>query len=190
MMTVFLFASDVRARDPNLRWINSECRRSLTSAECTAVADVVLLHCRFEPNWSSVPDAAVCIVPTKKAEMDAMDTILQGRQTITFHAVDEVQNGAKWDKATERVTWKLNQNCYEYDLCRLYVGAIVRMTYNKRAGAVPFSQGQVAVVVELPRIDSSIVDQKLRLRLAPPGERNIDVNNIPVGWPQVYSEDM
>jgi hypothetical protein len=37
MMDVFVFAVDVRTRDPCLSWLNSECRRQLNKAECEGV---------------------------------------------------------------------------------------------------------------------------------------------------------
>jgi predicted GIY-YIG superfamily endonuclease len=59
------------------------------------------------------------------------------------------------------------------------------MTYNERQGVHQFSQGQVAVVVELPDDTAAFENQRLRLRLAPPGIREIDVSNIPDAWPTV-----
>ena len=43
------------------------------------------------------------------------------------------------------------------------------MTYNERQGQHHFSQGQVAVVVELPKEGTSFFQQRIRLRLASPG---------------------
>ena len=185
MMDVFIFTADVRARDDNLRWLNNECRRALSAIECSAVVDVVLEHCQFVNDWTAVPDIAVRIVPTKAAEIQVMQEYLRGRQIRSFYAVDEVQNGAVWDPAGGRVSKRLNTNCYEYDVCQLYENAIVRMTYNERHGRILFSQGQVAVVVQLPDDGLQFSEQRLRLRLAPPGIRHIDLSNIPPEWPEV-----
>jgi hypothetical protein len=95
MMKVFIFTTDVRARDPNLRWLNSECRRSLTEPERRAVADMVLAQCRFEDTWSTVPEYAVRIVPTREAERAVVNEYLQDRATIDYAAVDEVSQ-YKW----------------------------------------------------------------------------------------------
>jgi len=187
MMEVFVFSCDVRARDDdNLKRLNSDCRRALTAEECTAVADIILKECRFEPDWSAVPDVAIRIVPTKAAEIKVMDEFLKSRDTRSYQAIDEVQNGALWEKASDRVSLQLNQACYEYDICKLYLHAVVRMTYNCRHDSVTvFSQGQVAVVVELPNDDVDFLEQRLHLRLAPPGVRHIDASNIPAEWPEV-----
>jgi hypothetical protein len=187
LMNVFIFRSDVRARqDATLQRINSDCRRELTEAECSALADVVLGECRFEPDWSSVPDTAVRIVPTKAAEAKVMDEFLRGRQITSFVAIDEVQNGAVWVTASERISMQLNKTCYEYDVCKLYLNAVVRMTYNRRQDGVKiFSQGQVAVVVGLPDDSDDIHGQRLTLCLAPPGMRQIDPSNMSNDWPEV-----
>ena len=107
---------------------------------------------------------------TKVAELNVMEEFLRGRQTHSYRAVDEVQNGAVWERASERVTQTLNRTLYEYQVCKLYVGAVVRMTYNRRLdGLTVFSQGQVAVVIRLPDDTTDFANQRLRLRLAPPG---------------------
>jgi Helitron helicase-like domain at N-terminus/PIF1-like helicase len=187
MMDVFVFSCDVRARDDEtLQRLNSDCRRPLSAVECTTLADTVLRECRFEPDWSSVPDIAVRIVPTKAAEMNVMEEFLRGRDTVSYKAIDEVQNGTVWERATERVTMQLTKNCYEYDVCKLYVNAVVRMTYNRRQdGITIFSQGQVAVVVRLATESDGIHDQRLTLRLAPPGRRLIDPSDIGSDWPEI-----
>jgi hypothetical protein len=185
MMQVVVFKADVRALDPQLRWLNAQCRRSLTEDECKTVADVVLLNCRFSPDWDSVPEDAVRIVPTKKAEKTIIEKYLSSKQTTNFVAIDEVLNGTVWAKAGDRITKRLNRDCYEYDNCRIYLHAIVRMTYNEHRNATQFSQGQLAVVVELPNPNVVFLNQRLRLRIAPPGVHGIDPNNIPNNFPEI-----
>jgi len=186
MMQIFVFSCDVRARDAKLCWLNSECRRQLNADECKAVADAIVAECQFEPDWSHVPDVAVRIVPTKAAELKVMEEFLKDRNTKSYCAVDEVQNGAIWEKAGDMISKQLNRRCYEYDVCKLYVNAVVRMTYNCRHGTTTvFSQGQVAIVVELPADNVEFMLKRLHLRLAPPGQRDIDAHNIPDAWPKV-----
>jgi predicted GIY-YIG superfamily endonuclease len=187
MFIIYNFRADVRASDENLRWINSECRRELQPAECIAVAERLVAKCQFKETWKDVPAVAVRIVSTKAAEFKVMNEFLEQRTTTSYAAVDEVQNATVWDNAADRISKSLNSSCYEYDVCKLYCGAVVRMTYNKKDGAVPFSQGQVAIVVELPSLTVGVSEQRLRLRLAPPGERVLDVNvnNIPDEWKEV-----
>ena len=188
MMDVFVFNADVRARDENLRWLNNECRRSLNEAECTAVANMLVAKCRFKDDWKSVPDVAVRIVPTKAAEMTVTNEFLSSRKTTSYDAVDEVQNGLQWKKADDRISMRLNKEVYEYDVCKLYRGAIVRMTFNKRdATGVIFSQGQLAIVVRLPAKDAAYSEQRLTLRLAEPGKRigDVDIRHIPATWREV-----
>jgi hypothetical protein len=142
--------------------------------------------CTFVDDWSRVPDTAVRIVSTKKAEEQVMKDFLKGRQTVSYIALDEVQNGVVWQSAAARVSMQLNKRCYEYQVCDLYLHAVVRMTYNERQGAHPFSQGQIAVLVELPPAGLGLRDVNLKLRLAPPGTRYIaDATQLPDDWPEV-----
>ena len=101
-------------------------------------------------------------------------------------AVDEVQNNTSWVSAASYISKKLDNACYEYSNCRLFVNAVIRMTFNERHHAITFSQGQVAVVSALADNDLPLTEQKLTLRLAPPGLRHIDVHNIPDSWPEVH----
>ena len=185
MMDVFVFKADVRARDPNLRLLNDMCRRELNIDECEAASAVILRECKFEEDWTMVPDVAVRIVATKAAEIKVTEEFLAGKQTNSYVALDEVQNGANWERAGVQVTKSLNKRCYEYDVCKLFVNAIVRMTYNERHAQHQFSQGQIAVVVGLPEVSDNIREGRLVLRLADPGVRLIDVNNIPTSWPRI-----
>ena len=187
MMQVVLFKSDVRAADINLRWLNNQCRLPLDDNQCIVVANGILDNCSSAVDWNAVPEDAVRIVPTKAAERSVIDTFLATRLTRSFQAIDEVLNGSVWARANNRITKRLNRDCYEYDNCRLYVRAIVCMTYNERRNAVQFSQGQLAVVVELPVENdfADILNCRIKLRLAPPGFTRIDTNNIPVDWPEI-----
>jgi len=172
VMEVFMFICDVRARgDALLQSLNSDCRRALTAVECRSVAQTVVRECRMEPDWKRVPDEAVKIVSTKAAEMQVVEEFLIGRVTQSYRAVDYVQNEAIWERATDRVTRALNRTCYGYEYFKLYVGAVVRMTYNRRDETdTIYSQGQLAVVISLPEDSSGeFSKQRIRLRLAPPG---------------------
>jgi len=52
------------------------------------------------------------------------------------------------------------------------------MASNQRHNLQQFLQGQVAVVLQLPDDGVAFGEQRLRLRLAPPDVRHIDVNNL------------
>ena len=139
LMDVVVFKSDVRARDPDLRWINDQCRRDLDPSECAAVAERVVAKCRVVANWELVPTHAVRIVSTRAAENEVMENFLRTKVTRDFVAIDEVQNNVDWVSATREVSKRLDGRLYEYGLCRLYVDAVVRMTYNERNHAINFS---------------------------------------------------
>jgi hypothetical protein len=114
-----------------------------------------------------------------------MDQFLATKTTIDFVAVDEVQNNTTWILAVSQVSRRLDNALYEYALCRLFVNAVVRMTYNERQGSVKFSQGQLAIVTRLPDTSLPFARQRLTLRLAPPCFRQIDLANIPSHWQEV-----
>ena len=88
-MDVIVFKSDVRARDPNLRWLNDKCRQNLNDDEVDAVADMVMEHCTFVDDWKNVPENAVRIVSTRAAEQTVMEEFLSGRITREYSALDE-----------------------------------------------------------------------------------------------------
>jgi hypothetical protein len=185
VMNVVLFTVDVRARDATLRWLNAQCRRELLPEEAAEVADTVLAECTFVDNWKNVPDDAVRIVSTRAAEHEVMEEFLSGRVTTEYVANDEVQNNTNWVAADMHITNNLNRCCYEYDKCRLFIGAVVRMTYNERHSSVPFSQGQIGVVSCLADKTKPVAEQSLKIRLAPPGIRMINANQIPNHWPEI-----
>jgi len=187
LMDVIVFKCDVRASDSNLRWLNDQCRRDSDPVECAAVADRVLTHSHVVASWNLVPSNAVRIVSTSTAEETVMQEFLSDKQTRDFVAIDRVQNNADWVPAVKAVTTRLNRALYEYGVCRLFVNAIVRMTFNERRvignrPVIVFSQGQVAVVTSLSDESKPVKEQKLMLRLAPPGERNIVTANFPDTW--------
>ena len=77
---------------------------------------------------------------------------------------------------------------YEYDVCKLYRGAIVCISFNKRdAIGVIISQGQLAIVVRLPAKGATYNKQHLTLRLAEPGKRigDVDIKHIHATWKEV-----
>jgi hypothetical protein len=186
MMEVFVFKADVRARDRNLQFLNDQCRRPLNQLECMVASTIVMRECQFVDDWNDVPDSAVRIVSTKAAEHKVVMEFLSKHSTVSSAAIDEVQNGMTWEPAGVRAKKQLNTKCYEYEECKLYLHAVVRMTYNDRTCPHPFSQGQLAVVFELPQPTDNLRDVRLKLRLAPTGTRQIqDASQIPADWPQV-----
>jgi len=185
MMNVVLFTTYVRARDDDLRWINDETRRTLTTVEAERVAQFIVAKCTMVNDWSDVPGDAVRIVSTRAAEEMVMHQYLSGRNTQTYQALDEVQNATRWGKADMSVTRRLNKVFYEYEQCQLFIGAVVRLTYNDRHAPIPFSQGQLSIVVDLPNKSTDSAEQTVKLCLAPPGVRHINPANISTEWPRI-----
>ena len=107
-------------------------RRDLNEHESATVAEKVLQNCTFIGDWKDVPDNVVRIVSTRAAEQKVMDEFLAKKKTTEYIASDEVQNNTTWINAAPYISQKLDRTCYEYSTCRLFVSAIVRMTYNER----------------------------------------------------------
>jgi hypothetical protein len=114
-----------------------------------------------------------------------MQHFLATKATTDYAALDEVQNNSQWIEAVPQVTKRLDGTLYEYAVLKLFVHAIVRMTYNQRRSSNQFSQGQLAIVTVLPDIHLPFSQQRLTLRLAPPCFRHIDAANIPSEWPEI-----
>ena len=113
-MQILQFKCDVCARDVNLQFLNSECRRNLDRLEAEIVADCLLDNCVIVASWSDVPDNVVRIVSTRAAEKKVMDEFLVNKVTRDFAAVDEVQNNTSWVPAADHVSRRLDGAVYEY----------------------------------------------------------------------------
>ena len=87
--------------------------------------------------------------------------------------------------ANPTTKYSLDRQCLEISALFVHVVAVMRLTYNnvRTTPNMPrFSQGQLCIVTALARNDGN--DQKLTVTLIPPGERNIDINQVPPEWKQ------
>ena len=64
----------------------------------------------------------------------------------------------------------------------LFIKSVMRLTHNCRdydGKGTSFNQGQLVVILELPDLQVEESKRYLRVKLVPPGVRNVDVENLP-----------
>jgi hypothetical protein len=171
------------AEDPALQRAIDLIRVSCpTPADKVELNNLLRHHCQFLDNWNDVPVHAMRIVSTRKAEQKVMNNFIAKLQqdeveVQTYDAVDEVENAAgNWIKASESTSRIISKEVLESKKLVLYVGALVRLTFNKNTDPC-FSQGQLAFVIGLPDPTMRPEEQKLHLRLVPPGVSNVHVQD-------------
>jgi hypothetical protein len=170
------------AEDPNLQRAIDLIRMSNASAvEKAELNNLLLTNCCFLPEWKDAPVHAMRVVPTRKAEQKVMDQFIAQLRTDqveihTYDAIDEVENATgNWILASTNTSRIITREVLEPKSLVLYEGALVRLTYNKNTDPI-FSQGQLAYVLQLPDPTMRAEQQKLTLRLVPPGVTNLDIN--------------
>ena len=171
------------ADDEDLREVIELLRKTDPSeSDADTLCDIITLRCHFVSCWSRVPRTAMRVVATRQAEKDVTKSYLAdlAQDNITveeFECHDETESaGAQWNKAHEFESRKLDRLLLEERCLKIFTGALVRMTYNNNLGDV-FSQGQCAIIRELPDPNTSENDQVLTLTLVPPGEDDFQSAN-------------
>ena len=199
---VFMLHEYVRcAVDADLRRLISIMRiLNVTDEETTEFCAIITRRCgrhNFIPHWDDVPPAVLRILPTKKAVATAVADYLRRKRadpalvSATFAASDQVESSAgNWVTANEQCVRHLNRTCAEEHELFLYVGAVMRLTFNNTNPAVAprFSQGQLCVVNSLPHDLQAITDrqrqrQRVNITLIPAGQRILAPGNINPNWP-------
>ena len=104
--------------------------------------------------------------------------------TKKYVANDEVEDSLqRWKKATGFVRTRIDRQCLEPRELVLFVGAVLRLTYNKNVGTVRFSQGQLCRVLEIPD-DVTDVEAKVTVEVIPPGVRDLTRRHAEA-WPRI-----
>nr|XP_039258626.1 uncharacterized protein LOC120335208 [Styela clava] len=167
------------ASDRKLQKIIALIRKpSLQEAQVIDIVNILGDNCNFVGNWNSVPEDAMRIVSTRKAEQMAIDEFLEGKandpnvQLVKFISTDEVYDGASWGPANTTQTHAITRQVLEPEEISLFIGAVLRLTYNNNSGNAKFSQGQLCIVNELLQADQLQSEVAVRVKLVPPGERS------------------
>ncbi|XP_014681905.1 PREDICTED: ATP-dependent DNA helicase PIF1-like, partial [Priapulus caudatus] len=189
----------VRAqRDPQLQTLLKLLRKgNITDEEIEQFAGIVRENSipqRCVARWDDVPPHVLRVVGTRKASQHIVNEFLQRKITdptvdcVTYLANDEIETaGGQVRDANEDTKRQLNYKCQEPSSLIIFVGAVMRLTYNNinETPSVPrFSQGQLCVVEALARSDQVANAQKITVKLVPPGVRSFDVDNLPAHWKQ------
>nr|XP_039262880.1 uncharacterized protein LOC120338934 isoform X2 [Styela clava] len=176
------------ASDQNLQKIIRLIRQpSLQEEQVNDIVNILDKSCNFVEDWCTVPDEAMRIVSTRKAEQMVIDEFLKGKledpdvQLKKFSAVDEVYDGMTWGQATNTQTRQITRQVLEPEEIMLFNGSVLRLTYNNNSGNTKFSQGQLCVVQDI--FDTNVLqsDVAIRVKLVPPGERLFSTTNS--DWP-------
>ena len=183
----------VRAHhDGNLQTILQLLRKgSLTDEDLHDFEEILRHHCipsNCVSSWNDVPGHVLRIVGTGKGSKQILNQFLLSKRAdplvecFTFDAKDEIeQTGGQVLAANQWVTNQLNYKCLEPSFLVVYVGAIMRLTYNNTnptATCPRFSQGQLCIVLHVTS-DTDITKNSIRVKLVPPGIRKFDVYNPP-----------
>ncbi|KAF4650251.1 hypothetical protein FOL47_001334, partial [Perkinsus chesapeaki] len=156
------------------------------------IQDLIREHCRFAPNWSSVPSEALQIFGHRQAEQEAvsrqLDRVQQDQTVVkvTINSQDQytLDGGQVWLPVTqERIRINMNRKLQPPQTITLYVGAVMRFTCNDTSARRAFHQSQLCVVRQLPENEGSFT-----VRVAPPGRRNIprtEQEFIDQGWQEL-----
>jgi hypothetical protein len=148
----------------------------VTDAEAEVFAGQIIRLSNFCSSWNEVPEGCFKVVSTRKGEEEVMSFYdVDPSSIIEMYAVDEVDNGTEmWTETdTESIKRKLDKFVLEPRVLRLFPGAFVQMTFNKKEGDVQFSPGQLGKVIDVFKEEELAV-----VGLLPPGRRSFeDVEN-------------
>nr|XP_039257388.1 uncharacterized protein LOC120334012 [Styela clava] len=174
------------ASDVHLQKIITLIRQSsLQEEQIQYIVSILGVSCNFVEKWDEVPEEAMRIVSTRRAEQMAISEFLKSKsddpnvELKKFVAIDEVYDGASWGSATTMQSNQITRQVLEPKEIFLFKGSVLRLTYNNNFGNTKFSQGQLCVVENFEETNDVNTEVAVRVKLVPPGERclsNIDSN--------------
>jgi hypothetical protein len=188
----------VRAQtDANLQTILEILRRShVTDAEMDMFEHIIRQHCipiHCVPTWSDVPPHVLRVVGTRQASQQILNEFLAMKMAdphvhcVSFPAVDEIETpGGQVMNANQSTSHQLNMKCHEPSTLVVFVGAVMRLTYNN-TNVTPtrprFSQGQLCVVRTIIPPDYDIAHpSEISVQLVPAGVRQFQIDHLPADW--------
>ena len=187
------------AGDPLLQEVLSLMRNErLSHEELERIIEIVKQECNFVGDWKDIPNDAMRVVSTRKAEQVVINEFLEskrnepGVEIKVFAGASEVTSGQSWSLANRSEVTRISKHVLEPEELQIFKGEVMRLTYNKTHGSIKFSQGQLCIVEEIvgePNEDEAAVV----VRIIPPGVRIY--NNANQTWPTVtlkrqYSQEI
>ena len=155
--------------------------------------NLLLNTCTFVPTWSSnkITPSTYRLYskkfPAKEATRQFVNNVRQSiaPNELREKKADDVEKSryshGEWLRASEHTQIILNQRLKEPDTLLLFRGAVYEFTYNKEG---KFSQGQMAILYDLPRQDSLDRNKTIKILAAPPGVQ--DINDFDLSKPNDF----
>lgn len=197
LFNVICLQNFVRSRtDLDLQEIIKKMRKpSLAVEDVQFVVSRLTARCfphNCVPSWNQVPDEYHRVVGKNSAVADAVKCFLDqkketpGLQHCTVASQDETEKSpGSYQAANVNISKLLSRHLKEPVQLFLYVGQILRLTYNNTTptqNRPRFSQGQLVVVTSLPDMNLPRDEQRIKVKLSPPGCRNVAA--IPADSPE------
>ncbi|XP_047741131.1 uncharacterized protein LOC125179393 [Hyalella azteca] len=189
LFNVMCLQNFVRSRrDFDLQEIIKKMRKpSLAAEDVQFVVSTLSARCfprNFVASWNDVPDEYHRVVGKNAAVADAVRVFLdhkkqtRGLQHCIITSEDETEViGGNYKPANAKISKLLTHHLKEPAELFLYVGQILRLTYNNTSSTrncPRFSQGQLVVAIGLPDMNLAREEQRIKVKLLPPGCRNVD----------------
>jgi predicted GIY-YIG superfamily endonuclease len=185
----------VRAQhDANLQIILELLRKSiLTDLELQTFETIIRRECipvNCVASWMAVPAHVLRVVGTRQASANILRDFLNAKMAdhmvhcVSFQATDEIEAlGGQIVAANRKTIRELNYKCLEPVTLVLFLGAVMRLTYNNVHGTQTcprFSQGQLCIVQDISHDDTE--ESTITVKLVPPGVRRFDADQLPAEW--------
>jgi predicted GIY-YIG superfamily endonuclease len=187
----------VRAQhDVNLQTLLQLLRKStLTDLELQTFETIIRRECiplNCVASWMTVPSHVLRVVGTRAASSEILHDFLEGKKAdpfiecVTFQASDEIEAvGGQIIAANRKTIGELSYKCLEPSTLVVFVGAVMRLTYNNVHGVATcprFSQGQLCVVLDITHDQIDEQYDRITVKLVPPGLRDFDAGHLPLDW--------
>ena len=182
--------------DPLLQRLITHLRQPNMSNENINEVIQIFRGATMRPQYVSanqLPPNTLLVVSKKEAEQELIAKHVSklkriyGRNVVTIKAEDQIEQSPGIPKVTTDATVvrTLDYRCREPSQLVLHLRAVMRITYNnvvRRINYPIFSQGQLCIVERINSIGDN-EPHTIQVRIVPPGQRRVDVDNIPQDWP-------
>jgi hypothetical protein len=184
-----MLSTSVRAsNDPNFQRIQEIARMHYQKytenpSLLDEFKDLLSATCTFVPNWSSTEITPSTYrlyskkFPAKEATRQFVSAVTQSIEQMNLRKknADDVQKSryshGEWGQATDDTKCILDQKLKEPRTLLFFRGAVYEFTYNNDE---KYSQGQMALLFDLPSQDIIDRNKKIKILAAPPGLQDVD----------------
>ena len=166
-----------------------------SSDDIDYVCDTISRRCASNvvQSWDAVPEKYFRIVGKVEATLSIINRYVEGRMQREKYFVsiaqDEMKDTANvWIRASSYTKKRMNKLFREPYKLVFFVKSVMCLTFNCKKfdnKGNSFSQGQLVVVLQIPSEDHDVMSRYVKVKLVPPGERHVDVENLPTVWPEL-----